>query len=108
MSFFDLISSAKQKAKSASGGAPRYFEGDLCVYPTDREYSNMRSDMRRGEFYAMKLARLWRASCFVVSSSCVILACGWIQQAQKQTIERVFVLVDKKTGDADEVAANGT
>jgi len=105
----DLAKSALHRAKRAGGGAPPAWEEDTKVYPPlerDTAFAAAAAIVDRRDGYAMRLARTWQAVSIVAVIAAAALGAGWYQQAQKSSVERFFVPVDR-FGDAAEVHVAG-
>lgn len=105
----DLAKSGMHRAKTLGGGAPPAWEEDTKVYPhlePDTVFARAAAIVDRRDGYAMRLARTWQAGCLVAVAAAGVLGAGWYHQAQKSSVERFFVPVDR-FGDAGEVHVAG-
>jgi type IV secretion system protein VirB5 len=104
-----LAKAGMQRAKTVGGGAPPYWEEDTKVYPPlepDTAFAKAAEIVDRRDGYAMRLARTWQAGCLVAVVAAGVLGAGWYSQAQKASVERFFVPIDRM-GDPGEVQIAG-
>lgn len=105
----DLVKSGLHKTKRLGGGAEPLWTEETKVYrhlEPDTAFAAAAAIVDRRDGYAMRLARTWQAGCAVAVIAAALLGAGWYQQAQKSSVERFFVPVDR-FGDAGEVHVAG-
>lgn len=105
----DLTQSGMHRAKTLGGGAPPAWEEDTKVYPhlePDTAFARAAAIVDRRDGYAMRLARTWQAGCLLAVAAAGVLGAGWYSQAQKSSVERFFVPIDR-FGDTGEVQVAG-